>query len=160
MELLIVFVLLWLGWFFYKAHKETKLEEKIEVNRLVLDFLEPMVKTEETDSFKIKTRYFKKAVRALYQLKDYKNHPMVKEHIIDYDEALKNINALSKVTPLLLYIEKAERAEYKGNKRSEKSYLLDFMYDVEKDEITGQDIKNSGLDISISEIKNRIQELS
>ncbi|WGK60538.1 hypothetical protein QAO71_10580 [Halopseudomonas sp. SMJS2] len=107
-----------------------------------------------------------RAQKALDTLKQVTAYPEYRDVIRDYDKKAQHLEAITRVSPVIAAVEKAYRHKFKGSQKPELNALLDALYEIKKNAVTNDDIRNArimpegtGEIVAIEDIERRCREL-
>lgn len=143
-----------------KAEREERKQQVATIAFKVQDVLEK-ISTLKTNSAKVNN--CGKAIDLLNNAEEYEE---CKEVITNFDELKSRLTKIQKVLPVVDYVEKSYKHQFKGKDKSEQNSLLDALYEIRQKRITNQDFKDAevfpegtGEIITVEGIKQRLAEL-
>lgn len=107
-----------------------------------------------------------RAQKTLDTLKQVTAYPEYRDVIRNYDEMAQHLEAIARVAPVIAAVEKAYRHKFKGSQKPELNALLDALFEIRKNDVTNDDIRNArlmpegtGEIVEIENIERRCREL-
>ena len=146
-----------------KRKKEEAERRKAEVLRIAGQAQDIFEKIETLKTASAKANNARKARDLLEKAEDF---PECKEVITNHDELVDRLEAMEKVLPVVDYVEKSYKHQFKGKEKSELNSLLDALYEIKNKGLTNRDFEiamvfpeGTGELITIEGIEERCKRL-
>ncbi|REL33741.1 hypothetical protein DYD21_10065 [Rhodohalobacter sp. SW132] len=161
--ILIVVVLIILISTFFSIKKKEKAKNIDLLQRMASATNNYARKIESVKTTSSKIKNCEKAIEVLEQASRY---PECRDVFTNYDSLMNQLHSTKLVLPVTDYLQKADKHKFKGNEKSEKSSLLDALYEIKTSNITDEHFKiaevrddETGELLTENFIKSRLKEL-
>lgn len=163
LTLLILAIIGIVAFFYSQQKREERKGREAEVIRLAQRANDCFQKME---SVKTTSSKINNCSKGLEFLKEAGKYPECRDIISNYDQMIEKAQSAKKVLPVIKYLKKSHRHNFKGKDSSEKNSLLDALYEIRTKSITNEDFEIAeAIDeetaelIRIENIENRLKEL-
>jgi GTP1/Obg family GTP-binding protein len=161
--IVIITIALLIWWQIVKKRKAEKEGRKRQVAMIAFDVQDVLEKISTLKTTGAKVNNCVKAIALLNKAEEYQE---CREVITNFDELKSRLIKIQKILPVIDYVEKAHKHQFKGKNKSEQNSLLDALYEIRQKELTNQDFIEAevfpeGTDeiITIEGIEKRLAEL-
>lgn len=151
-------------WYMVAKHERERKEERLRP--IIYDAYQLQKQLKKVNELKTPKSRVTRCEKAIAILEKHAGNTEAREVITNLDEVFQRLKSMKKVIPVVDYVERAYKHEFKGKDNAEKNALLDALYHIRMHRVTNADFFTAGVlpeatgeIIQIENIEKRLREL-